>query len=343
MSWQPESIVRVTHDVRILITRCFARPPSVAFNFSVPYWTLGSSGSSVMAFLRTISLFVVLIGFVACIALANEQAAETIPADRPPPLIQPSPPPTFDRSVALSVSQQAIGRQLGDYFLYDTNGERVKLSGYIGKPLVISMIYTSCHICADATRNLAKVVQKARNALGEGSFRVAMVGFDPANDTIHAMRSYARQQNVNVNGWDFLTGDKATIRLLADDLGFQFYPTPSGFDHLVQNSIVDKTGTVFRQVYGIHFDTQHLIEPLEVLVFDKDPNQSFLTQLTTRVKLFCTVYDTASDSYVFNYSILIALALGLTMGLALLVVVRREWVHSKRHPRHTDAPTDGGS
>ena len=237
----------------------------------------------------------------------------------------------FDRSTALSVSQAAIGRQVGDHGFYSSQGVPKRLSGYAGKPLVISLIYTSCHhICPTTTQHLAKVVVKARAVLGRDSFSVVTVGFDTANDTADAMRMFATQQNVELSSWDFLSGDRYAIEALARDLGFQYFPSPSGFDHLIQSTIVDAEGLVFRQVYGIQFDTPHLIEPLKVLVFGEDENASLLEQITARVNLFCTVYDPASDSYKFDYSIFVGLAMGLVLGGIFVYLVAREWSISKK-------------
>lgn len=237
----------------------------------------------------------------------------------------------FVREEALATSQAAIGRQIGDYTFNSARGLPVSLSDYRGRPLVISLIFTSCHhICPATTAHLAGVVRKARSALGEDSFRVVTVGFDTARDTADAMRVFARQQGVDISGWEFLSGDQATVDALAADLGFQYYATPGGFDHLIQSSILDAEGTVFRQVYGIKFDTPHLIEPLKVLVFGEDASAGLLDQFTARVKLFCTVYDPASDSYKFDYSIFIGLTMGLLLGAICVYLVLREWALTKR-------------
>jgi len=179
----------------------------------------------------------------------------------------PAAPDRFDRSTALAVSQAAIGRPVGDGVFHTSNGVPRQISDYAGKPLVISLVFTSCHhICPTTTKHLATVVEKARDVLGEDSFSVVTLGFDAPNDTADAMRVFAAQQGVDLDGWDFLSGDQADIDALAADLGFQYYPSPSGFDHLIQSSIVDADGIVFRQVYGIQFETPHLIEPLKALV-----------------------------------------------------------------------------
>jgi protein SCO1/2 len=173
------------------------------------------------------------------------------------------------------------------------------------------------------------VVRKARRVLGDSSFSVLTVGFDTANDHAAAMRTFATQQSVDIQDWTFLSTDQPTIDALSADLGFQYFPSPSGFDHLIQSTIVDAGGIVFRQVYGIQFDTPHLIEPLKVLVFGEDPTDSLFDQITARVKLFCTVYDPASDSYKFDYSIFVGLFIGLSLGTIFLYLLIREWRFSR--------------
>jgi len=211
------------------------------------------------------------------------------------------------------------------------NGQDIHLAQFRGKPLVISLIYTSCyHICPATTQHLAKVVRKARSVLDEDSFHVVTIGFDAANDTPERMRVFAAEQGVDFQGWDVLSGEAGDIEALTTELGFQYHATPNGFDHLIQASIVDADGVVYRQVYGIQFETPHLIEPLKVLVFGEAETTSLLDDITAKVRLFCTVYDPASDSYRFDYSIFVGLVMGLVLGSVFLYLLYREWMTSRR-------------
>jgi protein SCO1 len=242
----------------------------------------------------------------------------------------------FDRDQALAESQGAIGRIVGEAVFTDSNGEAQRLSDYRGKPLVVSLIFTSCaHICPATTQQLRRGVQVARQALGEDSFRVVTIGFDSRRDTPAMMADYARRQGVRESGWDFLSADEDTIARLSADLGFQFYPAGGGFDHLLQTTIVDGRGAVYRQVYGIDFRIPHFVEPLKELVFALEPSQSLLAELSNRIRLFCTVYDPASDSYRFNYSMFVGLAMGLGMGLLALYLLAREWLRHRQQRRQT--------
>lgn len=236
-----------------------------------------------------------------------------------------APAPEFDEKAALATSQAAIGRMLEDAVLRDRSGRSVRLADYRGKPLVISLIYTSCyHICPATTRHLAKVVKQARAALGEGSFRVVTIGFDTAHDDPEAMRVFAREQGVDLDDWEFLSTDAATMERLAKNVGFLFFPSPRGFDHLVQTTVVDAGGKIYRQVYGTTFGMPLLIEPLKELVFGQRPDESLLSGLWGRVKLFCTTYDPANERYRFDYSLFIGMLIGILVIASGVFFLARE-------------------
>jgi protein SCO1/2 len=95
----------------------------------------------------------------------------------------------YDRDAALALSQGAIGAAVGDHTLRDTRGQPFHLRNLRGKPLIISLIYTSCHhVCPLITRNVAEKVEIAREALGDDAFTVITVGFDWQVDTPERMR-----------------------------------------------------------------------------------------------------------------------------------------------------------
>lgn len=238
----------------------------------------------------------------------------------------------FDRNQALAVSQAAIGQTLNpEYTFSDTQGRAVKLSRYLGKPLVISLIYTRCfHICPTTTRELSNVVDKARSVLGDDGFNVLSIGFDTPHDTADAMRFFAKSQAISDRYWSFLSTDASTVDALSRDLGFLYTPLSSGFDHLIQTSILDGEGRVYRQVYGMRIATPHFVEPLKELVFGTSPDTSILGQLSDKIRLFCTVYDPASDRYRFDYSLLAGLVTGLFVGALCLYWVVKEWQRSRR-------------
>ncbi|MBW7859489.1 MAG: SCO family protein [Rhodocyclaceae bacterium] len=237
----------------------------------------------------------------------------------------------FDYDTALRYSQGAIGRKLGDHRFTSAEGRSVSLSEYAGRPLIIQMVFTSCYYtCSTATKNLARLVQIGRNSLGADSFSVLTIGFDTANDTPEAMRAYARQQGVSVPNWEFLSADRQTIEALSAELGFFYFPSPRGFDHLTQASIVDGEGVVYRQVYGEAMSTPQLVEPLKQLVFGTREEQSALEALGNRVRLFCTTYDPKQDRYYFDYSLFVGIGVGIMVIGSVSAFLLREFVFRRR-------------
>ena len=233
----------------------------------------------------------------------------------------------YDAEAALAISQAVVGKELGDLDLTASDGSTVGLAELRGKPMLVSLIFTSCyHVCPAITRHLANAVKSAREALGEDSFRVLTVGFDTANDTPDAMRAFARAQSVDEPGWLFLSADAATMAALTANLGFVYFPSPRGFDHLNQVTVVNRDGVIYTQVYGGDFDLPWLVEPLKELVFNTPPGERhLLSGLVDRVRLFCTVYDPATGRYRVDYSLFVGIGVG-----AAIILVFSAWLLLER-------------
>jgi protein SCO1/2 len=233
----------------------------------------------------------------------------------------------YDKDSALAVSQAAIGTRLQDYQLRDIYGQAFQLGQLTGRPLVVSMIYTSCHhICPMITRNLARNIEIAREALGEDAFSVVTVGFDWQVDSPDRMRQFAAEQGASgIDDWHFLASDASTIDALSENLGFLFFPSAKGFDHLVQTTVVDRHGTIYRQLYGVDIETQAFVEPLKELVFDTPRSAGLIEHWLSTFKLFCTVYDPNSDRYRFDYSIFTMIVVGLLCLGSIATFIVHEW------------------
>jgi len=238
----------------------------------------------------------------------------------------------YDADSAVATSQAAIGRSLEDYLLYDRQGRPVKLSQYRGKPLMISMIFTSCHhVCPAITRHLATAVEAAREAMGEDSFQVLTVGFDTAVDKPDAMRVFAKKQGVVDPNWAFLSGSVDDIARLVENIGFVYYPSPRGFDHINQVTVIDRDGVVYRQVYGAAFELPWLVEPIKELVYNRPrPDDHIGAGLLNRIKLFCTVYDPNTGRYKFDYSLFVGMAVGAIIVLSVIFWLLLEYSRARR-------------
>lgn len=232
----------------------------------------------------------------------------------------------YDKDKALEFSQSAINRTIGSYKFINQDKKSIDITQYRGKPLVISLIYTSCHhICPTLTSSLAKVVEVARDALGEESFSVISIGFDTAKDSPERMRLFARERNINLLGWDFLSTDNKTIEAFSNDVGFIFFKSAKGFDHLSQITLLDADGRVYRQVYGVKYEPPQLIEPLKELLFGNRTESTLVEGWINNIRLFCTIYDPHSGRYEFDYSIFVGIAMGLLILGAIATFIVQAW------------------
>ncbi len=244
----------------------------------------------------------------------------------------------LDEKRALRESQAAIGRVVGDYRFTDADGETVRLSAFRGKPLVVSFVYTGCfQICPTTTKHLETMVRQAERAIGPGTFRVATVGFNLPFDTPEAMRDFARKQGIRNASWSFLSPDPGSVEPLLADFGFLREATPAGFDHLLQVSILDAEGRIYRQVYGDSFDAPAFVGPLLELAQNAPRPAGGLSALIEEIRLLCTVYDPAAGKYRVNYAVLIEILVGASVLIVGITSVAIEW---RRRRRTSEARVD---
>lgn len=232
----------------------------------------------------------------------------------------------FDEKLALKESQAAIGRQVGDYRFLNSDGKEVRLSDLRGKPLVVHFIYTGCfQVCPATTQYLANAVAEAERTLGRGAFRVASIGFNQPVDSPAAMKDFARKFGLASPDWLFLSPDAGSVPRLAAEFGFRYEATAAGFDHLLQATIVDASGRIYRQVYGDSFDAPLFVGPLLQLAQNAPVEQGNLEAAWEKVKLLCTVYDPSAGRYRLNYALIIQLLVGASVVLAVLASLLIEW------------------
>jgi protein SCO1/2 len=234
--------------------------------------------------------------------------------------------PSFDAATAFRDSQAAVGRELRDGMLTTSDGRRISIASLRGRPLVVSPVYTSCfHVCPTTTSHLADVAGIASSVLGADAFAVLTVGFDTANDTPERMRQYARERGIDSPQWTFAGGDSATVARLLEDVGFRHARVGAGFDHMVQATLVDPEGRVYRQVYGQQFEAPVLVDGLKRLVTGQRAAEASLPSWVESVRLICTVFDPKSGRYRFDWSLVLSIAIGVSCFGAVAVFVWRSW------------------
>ncbi|HEX6829301.1 MAG TPA: SCO family protein [Burkholderiales bacterium] len=219
---------------------------------------------------------------------------------------------SLDAQEALRTSQSVMGKPMPDFAFADREGRRVQLASFRGKPLVVNFVYSGCfQVCPATTQFLKKVVANAQETLGRDSFNVVTIGFNLPFDTPVSMKTFARKQGIDLPNWEFLSPDAGTVDGLTRAFGFSYVATAGGFDHVVQVTILDQEGRVYRQIYGESFEAPSFVGPLKDLIAGAPDPAPTLAGFVEKVRILCTVYDPASGKYRVNYGVLMEILAGI--------------------------------
>lgn len=213
--------------------------------------------------------------------------------------------PVLDEKQAVRLSQAVVNQPVGDFTLLDRREKPVRLADYRGKPLLVSFIYTGCfEVCPTTTRTLQKVVTDTVAVLGANRFNVISIGFNQPFDSPSAMKAFASQNGIVFPNWEFLSPSPAIVDPLTKNFGFSYVPNPSGFDHIVQVTLVDAEGKIYRQIYGEALTPDMLVEPMKQLITGAPVAQTgAIADLFDRVRILCSKYDPKTGEYRVSYGI----------------------------------------
>jgi protein SCO1 len=254
-------------------------------------------------------------------------------------------PSALDERSALRAGDAVVGTLVPDYTLLDRQGRPVRLSSYRGKPLLVSFIYTGCfQVCPASTRALHEAVKGLDKLLAPNQFNVISIGFNQPFDSPAAMRAFAAQHGIDYPNWEFLSPPQASVDALTRDFGFSYVATPAGFDHVLGVTLLDAQGRIHTQVYGERMNAQRIGEPLrKLLTGGALPTRLQFTDVIERVRILCTVYDSETGEYRYDYALIFEIVGGLLFFLTVAGYFGLEWRNRRRarRPRYT-APVAAG-
>jgi len=238
----------------------------------------------------------------------------------------------LEAEIAYEQSQAAVGRMTGDHVFIDASGAPLALADLRGRPLVVSLVFTSCAtVCPLTTDHLRDQVLAARKALGDDGFAVLTFGFDASGDRPAQLAAFSGTHRISgIPDWHVASADEETTAAFLEELGFTFAVSARGFDHVTQTTILDAGGRVYRQVYGDAFPLQVMVEPLKELVLGKSTRSVALPDLIDRINFLCTVYNPLTGAYRFDYGILFGIFFGAVSLILTGAVILRLWLERRR-------------
>ncbi len=170
----------------------------------------------------TRTLHALVSGFLACVAVV-------VPAWAAP---AKSTSPVADSVYQLSVP------------LTDQNGKKSTLADWRGKPVMISMFYSSCQFVCP---RIVEAVKRTESQLAgkNAQVPVLLVTLDPARDDVATLKSMSEDRNLDPKLWTLARTDARNVRKLSAALGIQYRELPSGeFNHSSVIILLDAEGRV---------------------------------------------------------------------------------------------------
>ena len=95
-----------------------------------------------------------------------------------------------------------------DFSFTDTNHQTVTKTDLIGKPFVISFVFTHCR---GPCPNVTLKMRELQDRLKDYDFNLVSLTVDPERDAIEVLKNYGKENGADFERWKFLTGNQAEI------------------------------------------------------------------------------------------------------------------------------------
>lgn len=257
----------------------------------------------------------------------------------------------FDNTAAINAARDVSWDQkLDDRVSLDTkfrdeSGKTVALGSYFGKkPVILVMPFYKCPgICSAEVYGMVDAFKDERLQYKPWrDFEVVTVSINPkegADLATMKKREYldALMQPGAENGWHFLTGDEASIKKLADEVGYRYKYDPKTDQYAHPSGIVVLTpkGIVSRYFFGVGFS------PKDVRLALTEAGQGHIGTVADKFVLACYHYDPKSGKYglrVFRLLQFSGTATVLLLGTFMLMMFRKD----AREARLRATPVENG-
>jgi protein SCO1 len=235
--------------------------------------------------------------------------------------------PALLRSVG--IDQKMGARVPLDVPFDDESGHPVTLRRYLGKPVILALVYYQCpSLCNLVLNGVLRSVKDLKMTAGE-DYDIVAVSFDPRETSeIAAAKKQPYVKGYNrpgaEQGWHFLTGPQASSKSLAEAVGFHYaYDAINNqFAHGSAIIILTPEGRVTRYFYGIEYPERDLRFGLE------EASERRIGSPVDAVLLYCYHYDPSNGKYgmvIMNVLRLAGMATVAALAMFMIIMFRRDY------------------
>ena len=126
----------------------------------------------------------------------------------------------------------------------DQFGEASGLDRYRGKPVLVTMFYTSCpHVCPMLISTI-KLTESQLSPEERAGLRVLTISIDPERDTPEKLRETLERHSVDTSRWSMTRSQPGDLRTIAGVFGVRYKQLTDGeFNHTTRIILLDRDGT----------------------------------------------------------------------------------------------------
>jgi len=136
--------------------------------------------------------------------------------------------------------------------LADQNGLDFQLDARRGKPLLITMFYSSCQFVCPLIIDALKRTEQSLTTAERSRVPVLAVTFDPARDDLAALKGVIGEHDLDPAYWTVARTDPGSVRKLAAALGIKYRALANGdFNHTSVLILLDADGRIAGKTFTI--------------------------------------------------------------------------------------------
>jgi len=147
--------------------------------------------------------------------------------------------------------------------LWDQEGRFQLKKDFLGAPLAINFVFTSCQnarMCPASTSAMRKLADELAKRPALANVRLVTITFDPEVDTPGILRTYAQGYRIDFKRHSFLTGREAHIKDLMRHYGILTTRSDGTILHNAALVIVSPEGRIVQRREGAVFDSAEVAE-----------------------------------------------------------------------------------
>ena len=147
--------------------------------------------------------------------------------------------------------------------LWDQDGQFRLKKDFLGAPLAINFVFTSCQnarMCPASTSAMRKLADELAKRPALANVRLLTITFDPEVDTPGILRSYAQGYGIDFKRHSFLTGREDHIKDLMRHYGILTTRSDGTILHNAALVIVSPEGRIVQRREGAVFDSADVAE-----------------------------------------------------------------------------------